>query len=152
MPLVKQGKDPHENANGFALNGYLQLVDWAGRVVLENKRGAIPSDTLLVLQRFGHDTERYLVHLRGHAATEKPVMLAISIKSDKRQDLWSAALLRELEQRSGSIGTLKPNNHSFDRLLPSREQSGWFLYGSMRSSRKVNAPYVFHILPCRHPQ
>jgi hypothetical protein len=75
IPLVKQGKDPHENAIGFALNDYLELIDWAGRAVIENKNGAIPSDTPPILQRIGLDTERYLAHLRGQAATEKPVML-----------------------------------------------------------------------------
>jgi REP element-mobilizing transposase RayT len=74
IPLVKQGKDPHENAIGFALNDYLELIDWAGRAILENKRGAIPSDAPPIIQRVGLDTERYLAHLRGQAATEKPVM------------------------------------------------------------------------------
>jgi REP element-mobilizing transposase RayT len=75
MPLVKQGKDPHENAIGFSLSDYLELVDWAGRAIREDKRGAIPSDAPPILQRLGLDTQRYLVHLRGHAETEKPAML-----------------------------------------------------------------------------
>ena len=74
MSLVKQGKDRHENTIGYSLNDYLELIDWAGRAILENKRGAIPSDAPPILQRIGLDTERYLAHLRGQAATEKPVM------------------------------------------------------------------------------
>ena len=27
MPLVKQGKDTHENAIGYTLNDYLELLD-----------------------------------------------------------------------------------------------------------------------------
>ena len=35
MPLVRQAEDTHPNAIGFALNDYLELVDWAGRVARE---------------------------------------------------------------------------------------------------------------------
>ena len=75
MPLVKQDKDPHENAIGFSLSDYLELVDWAGRAIREDKHGAIPSDAPPILQRLGLDTQRYLAHLRGYAETEKPAML-----------------------------------------------------------------------------
>jgi REP element-mobilizing transposase RayT len=75
MPLVKQGKDPHENAIGFSLRDYLELVDWAGRAIREDKHGSIPSDAPPILQRLGLDTQRYLEHLLGHAETEKPAML-----------------------------------------------------------------------------
>jgi REP element-mobilizing transposase RayT len=75
MPLVKQVKDRHENAIGFALTDYLELIDWAGRAIRENKCGAIPEHAPPILQRIGIETRRYLEHLRGQAATEKPVML-----------------------------------------------------------------------------
>ena len=73
MPLVKQ--DQHANAIGFALADYLALIDWAGRAIRESKRGAIPVDTPPILQRIGLESGRYLQHLRGQAATEKPAML-----------------------------------------------------------------------------
>jgi hypothetical protein len=75
MPLMKQGNDPHENTIGFALRDYLEVIDWTGRVIRDDKRGAIASDTPPILQRIGLDTTRYLEHLRGQAPTEKPVML-----------------------------------------------------------------------------
>jgi REP element-mobilizing transposase RayT len=75
IPLVKQDKDQHENAIGFTLTDYLELVDWAGRAIREHKRGAIAQQTPPVLQRLGLETARYLEHLRGQAATETPVML-----------------------------------------------------------------------------
>ena len=75
MSLVKQSLDRHENALGFCLADYLELVDWAGRAVREDKQGAIVGDAPPILRRIGLDSERYLQHLRGLAATEKPTML-----------------------------------------------------------------------------
>lgn len=75
MPLVKQNRDRHENAIGFGLVDYLELVDWAGRAMREDKRGAIAEHAPSILQRIGLEPERYLEHLRGQAATERPPML-----------------------------------------------------------------------------
>jgi REP element-mobilizing transposase RayT len=75
MPLVKQGRDKHKNAIGFALLDYLELVDWAGRAIREGKRGAIPEEAPPILQRIGLDPRRYLEHLQGNAPTEEPAML-----------------------------------------------------------------------------
>jgi hypothetical protein len=75
MPLVKQRRDPHKNAIGFTLRDYLELVDWAGRAMREDKRGAIGEQAPPILQRLGLEPGRYLKHLQGMAATEKPTML-----------------------------------------------------------------------------
>jgi hypothetical protein len=75
MPLVKQGRDQHKNAIGFALGDYLELVDWAGRIIREDKRGAIPGEAPPILQRMGLEPRRYLEHLQGNAPTEEPAML-----------------------------------------------------------------------------
>jgi hypothetical protein len=75
MPLVKQHRDQHKNAIGFTLRDYLELVDWAGRAICEDKRGAIPEQAPPILQRIGLETGRYLQHLQGLAATEQPTML-----------------------------------------------------------------------------
>lgn len=60
MRLVKQRQDPHAQALGFTVNDYLTLVDWAGRTVRANKRGAIPKNaskpkTTLSLKEFCAD-------------------------------------------------------------------------------------------------
>ncbi len=75
MPLVKQHKDPHKNAIGFTLRDYLELVDWAGRVIREDKRGAIAESAPPILERIGLDPGRCLQHLKGQAATEKSSMI-----------------------------------------------------------------------------
>ena len=75
MPLVKQAEDSHPNAIGFVLQDYLELVDWAGRAVREDKRGAIPHDAPPILQRLGIEPARYLEHIQGKAKMEKPTAL-----------------------------------------------------------------------------
>ena len=74
MPLVKQSQDRHKNAIGFTLLDYLELVDWAGRAIREDKHGAIPEHTPPILRRIGLEPGRYLEHLQGLAATERPTM------------------------------------------------------------------------------
>jgi REP element-mobilizing transposase RayT len=74
MPLVKQSQDPHQNAIGFTRMDYLALVDWAGRAIREGKRGSIPEHAPPILQRLGLEPVRYLEHLQGQAATERPTV------------------------------------------------------------------------------
>ncbi len=69
------GKDGHENALGFRLIDYLELVDWASRAVREDKQGAIPSDIPPILHRLGLSPDRYLEHLSGEGQLQDPVVL-----------------------------------------------------------------------------
>jgi hypothetical protein len=75
MPLGKQGSDQHKNAIGFNLVDYLQLIDWAGRIIRDGGYGAIPEEMPPILQRTGLEPKRYLEHLRGNAPTEGLAML-----------------------------------------------------------------------------
>jgi len=49
----------------FQLTDYLELVDWAGRIIREDKRGAIPGNTPSVLERLNIDT-RHSLYLTKH--------------------------------------------------------------------------------------
>ena len=44
----------------FRLADYLELLDWSGRAVLENKRGAIPQDQPPILERLQIDPKHWL--------------------------------------------------------------------------------------------
>ena len=71
---MSQTVNRHQNAIGFSLLDYLELVDWAGRAIREDKRGAIPEHAPPILQRIGLEPVRYLEHLQGLAATETPTV------------------------------------------------------------------------------
>lgn len=44
---------------------YLELVDWCGRAVREDKRGAIPENIPPILQRLRIDPDEYLNFMRA---------------------------------------------------------------------------------------
>lgn len=56
------GNERQVQAEGipFSLHDYLQLVDYSGRAILENKRGAIPSHLSPILSRLGINQDNWL--------------------------------------------------------------------------------------------
>ena len=75
MRLSAKNNDPHPNAIGFALRDYLELVDWAGRAIRDDKRGYIPEQTPPILTRLGIAPAAYLNHINGHSAQRFPRLL-----------------------------------------------------------------------------
>lgn len=65
MPLIKANQDEHVHRLGYTERDYLELVDWAGRAVRPDKRGAIPGHIPPILDRLGLDPGRYLHYMRG---------------------------------------------------------------------------------------
>ena len=48
----------------FSLHDYLELVDYSGRAILENKRGHIPNQFPPILQRLGIDQTAWLDNIQ----------------------------------------------------------------------------------------
>ena len=63
-PLESPNQETHPNAFSFTTEDYLELVDWSGRAIRENKRGAIPSTLPPILKRLQLDPEHYLRHVQ----------------------------------------------------------------------------------------
>jgi hypothetical protein len=56
LPLIgNEHHDQPERAIAFSLQDYLALVDWTGRAIRDDKKGAIPDHLLPILQRLGLD-------------------------------------------------------------------------------------------------
>ena len=49
----------------FQLNDYLELVDWSGRILRENKKGAIPEHMPGILQRLDMDATQFIYLTRN---------------------------------------------------------------------------------------
>jgi len=49
----------------FRLTDYLELVDWTGRILREDKRGVIPENTPPILNRL-HFESRHWLYLTQH--------------------------------------------------------------------------------------
>jgi hypothetical protein len=69
MPLVQQRRDAHAHAIGYTLKDYLQLVDWAGRTIRNDKRGAISDRIPPILERLQLNPQTFLQHLQGNPDT-----------------------------------------------------------------------------------
>ena len=58
--------DPAPNTLPYRLEDYLALVDWTGRIVNPNKRGAIAGELPPILQRLGIDSAIWAQSMRPH--------------------------------------------------------------------------------------
>jgi len=64
LAAFHQTKDDSEISIPFTLTDYLELLDWTGRAIREDKRGFIPNDVPPILQRLNADSQRWLKHMR----------------------------------------------------------------------------------------
>jgi REP element-mobilizing transposase RayT len=62
-PLDSPNQEAHPDAFSFTTEDYLELVDWSGRAIREEKRGAISSTLPPILQRLHLDPEHFLRHV-----------------------------------------------------------------------------------------
>ena len=63
LPLNGQ-PDPHDQAFTFSQQDYFQLVDWAGRVIREDKKGYIPAQVPPLLAKLNMEPEHYLQQMK----------------------------------------------------------------------------------------
>ncbi len=60
MPFVGNPREPMPPGLPFPLHDYLELVDWTGRIIREDKRGAIPSNLPPILGRLAIEPKHWL--------------------------------------------------------------------------------------------
>ena len=71
MRLLRQSQDPHRNAVGYSTKDDLELVDWAGRAMRDDKRGAIENSIPPILERLKLNPETYLSFV-GNSSSHRP--------------------------------------------------------------------------------
>jgi len=59
--LVGDPREPMPTGLPFKLDDYLELVDWTGRMIREDKRGAISNQLPPILNRLGIDPQQWLI-------------------------------------------------------------------------------------------
>ncbi|MET0071327.1 MAG: alpha-amylase family glycosyl hydrolase [Candidatus Thiodiazotropha sp.] len=75
----------------FELNDYLRLVDWTGRAIREDKKGAIPSDLAPILERIGLNPAAWLTSVSHYNRNYFSVLGAIDrIKAfaERQEKSW----------------------------------------------------------------
>lgn len=75
MPLVRQHRGDHQHSIGFTLKDYIELVDWAGRAIRDDKRGAIVNAQPPVLERLGIAPEAFVEHVQGKFKEDYPSVM-----------------------------------------------------------------------------
>ena len=60
MPFAGNPREPMPKGLPFRLTNYLELVDWSGRSIRENKRGYIPEDSPEILDRLNFDARQWM--------------------------------------------------------------------------------------------
>ena len=60
FPFVGNPREPMPQGLPFKLEDYLELLDWTGRCIREDKRGAISSKQPPILKRLNIDTKNWL--------------------------------------------------------------------------------------------
>ncbi len=63
-PVMGPSKVAPETRLPYALGDYVELLDWSGRVVQDNKRGAIPRATPSILSRIGIRRSGYVQYVK----------------------------------------------------------------------------------------
>ncbi len=63
-PLSSPTQDGHKNAFSFEFQDYLELVDWSGRAIRDDKRSAIAATQPPILKRLMLDPDHYLQHVQ----------------------------------------------------------------------------------------
>jgi hypothetical protein len=96
MRLVKQSQDPHRNAIGYTTKDYLELVDWAGRAIRDDKRGAIPNSIPPVLERLKLNPKTFLAFV-GKSSYQLPN----KIRQQHNKALGSVEKLKTLAAQLG---------------------------------------------------
>ncbi|MES9943197.1 MAG: hypothetical protein ABW121_21900 [Candidatus Thiodiazotropha sp. 6PLUC7] len=60
FPFIGDPRQDMPKGLPFRLKDYLELVDWTGRAILENKRGFIAENQPSILERLQIDTKHWL--------------------------------------------------------------------------------------------
>jgi len=60
MTLSSSLTQPHQNSFGFSLEDYLELVDWSGRILRDDKSGAIAANTPPIIERLNLHAEGFI--------------------------------------------------------------------------------------------
>jgi putative transposase len=65
-PFVGSRNAHTDSAIDFSLQDYLELVDWTGRAIRDDKKGSIPNELLPIMQRLGVESETWLTSIKHY--------------------------------------------------------------------------------------
>ncbi len=72
FPFVGNERQDRPEGIAFAFRDYLELVDWTGWAIREDKRGHIPSHLEPILERLGYSPDQWLAAAGGFQRRSEP--------------------------------------------------------------------------------
>ena len=100
-PFVGSHKDEHAAGIPFSFTDYITLMDWTGRAIRDDKRGAIPAHIAPVLERLGIEEKQWLP----------------TVKHFGSRFCWAAGCVESLREFSRSVGASWLKGMGRDRRL-----------------------------------
>ena len=98
FPFVGNHSQPMPRGLAFDLLDYLELVDWSGRAIREDKRGSIPESTPPILQRLDISPKHWVELTTGFESRFKGIVGTV----DSVKNLRSHFGLKRTANRSNS--------------------------------------------------
>ncbi len=95
MPFQHAAQPPRTQAIPFAFPDYLELVDWSGRSIRADKRGAIPARLPSILERLAIPPEAWLQTLKRyptHFRTAVGPLERFKARCERLQQRWLCGL------------------------------------------------------------
>ena len=90
IPFAGNPREPMPKGLPFHLSDYLELVDWSGRSIRENKKGAIPENLPEILNRLNMDASNWL-YLTGTSKARSSTWSAQPTTSAAPVKRWANA-------------------------------------------------------------
>ena len=88
-PFVGNPRQPMPAGLAYRVEDYLELVDWTGRQIREDKRGRIDDDQPAILERLGIETEHWLYLTQHYQSSFKSLVgTAYRVREACRQLGW----------------------------------------------------------------
>ena len=69
--FVGNPREPMPQGLPFKLTDYIELVDWSGRALRADKRGAIPADLPPIIDRLGIEPDNWIALTKAFEANTK---------------------------------------------------------------------------------
>ena len=90
FPLAGNPRKDMLDGIPFNLADYLELVDWSGRIIREDKRGYIPDHLPTILQRLDMDARHWLYLTKNFEQPSK-VWLVLHMMFERHVKIWVSA-------------------------------------------------------------
>jgi hypothetical protein len=74
LPFIGGEHQDKKTGSNFSLSDYLELTDWAGQAIREDKSGVIPPELASILERLNIELEAWLASVKNYGKNYNTVI------------------------------------------------------------------------------